>query len=99
MAFAEAKVAEAYVGHMKGAGFDQYAINVSDGDVVSEMTKLALNAGVDAIVLGTSTKTPIDTQGVAMTGDLGPMSTDILLWAPCPVIVVPPALIPGLARG
>jgi hypothetical protein len=22
-----------------------------------------------------------------------------ILWAPCPIIIVPPALIPGLARG
>ena len=51
---AESKVAAAYVGHMKNAGFSRYAINVSDGDVVSEMTKLARNAAIDAIVMGTS---------------------------------------------
>jgi len=41
---AETKVAQAYVGQMKKNGFDKYAINVSDGDVVSEVSKLARNA-------------------------------------------------------
>lgn len=96
---AEAKVAEAYVGQMKESGFDNYAINVSDGDVVSELSKLARNAAVDIMVMGTSTETPLALGGSPNVGTLGPIAADTLLWAPCPVIVVPPSLIPGLARG
>jgi len=84
---------------MKKKGFDNYAINVSDGDVVSEISKLARNTGVDSMVMGTSTKTPLAMGGSPNVGSLGPITADILLWAPCPVIVVPPSLIPGLARG
>lgn len=96
---AEQKVADTYVEQMKNGGFDDYAINVSDGDVVSEMTKLARNAGIGAMVMGTSTETPIGLGEHANVAPLGPKVADMLLWAPCPVIVVPPALIPGLARG
>jgi len=95
----EKKIAAAYVTLMRDSGFTDYAINVSDGDVVSEITTLARNAGIDAIVLGTSTETPLDTGKHTNIGSLGPNVTDTLLRAPCPVIIVPPALIPGLARG
>ncbi|MBL0715138.1 MAG: universal stress protein [Desulfosarcina sp.] len=96
---AEARVAEAYVGRMKEQGFTDYMINVSDGDVVSEMAKLARNAGIEAIVMGTSTETPIAAGESVKVGSLGDVATEISLWSPCPVIWVPPALIPGLARG
>jgi len=96
---AETKVAQAYVGQMKKSGFDNYAINVSDGNVVSEISTLARNAAVDILVMGTSTNTPLAMGESTNIGSLGPITADILLWAPCPVIVVPPSLIPGLARG
>ena len=96
---AEAKVANAYEGQMKDRGFDNYAINVVDGDVVSELSRLARNAGVDLIVMGTSTDTPLAMGESPNIKGLGPIMEDALLWAPCPVMVIPPSLIPGLARG
>ncbi len=96
---AEAKVKEAYVDKMKKQDFTNYVINVSDGDVVSEISKLARNAGIDAMVMGTSTNAPIELGESVRTGPLGSVTADTILWAPCPVIIVPPALIPGLARG
>jgi len=74
-------------------------INVSDGDKVSEMSKLAKNAGIDAIVIGTSTETPLEAGEGVMSGSIGSTAAEIILKAPCPVIVVPPNMIPGLARG
>ena len=96
---AEAKVAKAYVEQMKDRGFDNYAINVSDGDVVSELSKLARNAAVDLMVMGTSTDTPLAMGESTNVGSLGPITADAVLWAPCPVMIIPPSLIPGLARG
>ena len=96
---AEAKVKEAYVDKMRKQDFTNYAINVSDGDVVSEISKLARNAGIDAMVMGTSTNAPIELGESVRTGPLGSVTADTILWAPCPVIIVPPALVPGLARG
>jgi nucleotide-binding universal stress UspA family protein len=96
---AEAKVKEAYVDKMKKQDFNNYAINVSDGDVVSEISKLARNAGIDAMVMGTSTAAPIELAESVNTGPLGSVAAETILWAPCPVIIVPPALVPGLARG
>lgn len=96
---AEAKVKEAYVDKMKKQDFTNYAINVSDGDVVSEISKLARNAGIDAMVMGTSTAAPIELGESANTGPLGSITAETILWSPCPVIIVPPALVPGLARG
>ncbi len=96
---AEIKVAEAYVGQMKARGFNNYAINVSDGDVVSELSKLARNAAVDLMVMGTSTKVPLATGEGTNVGSLGPIIGEVILWAPCPVLIIPPSLIPGLARG
>lgn len=90
---------EAYAERMKNRGFSDYMINVSDGDKVSEMSKLAKNAGIDAIVIGTSTETPLEAGEGATSGSLGPMAAEIILKAPCPVIVVPPSLLPGLAIG
>jgi nucleotide-binding universal stress UspA family protein len=84
---------------MKRQDFTNYAINVSDGDVVSEFSKLARNAGIDAMVMGTSTAAPLAVGESVNTGPLGSPGTETILWAPCPVIIVPPALIPGLARG
>jgi hypothetical protein len=46
---AEARVKEAYGKKLAEKGFEDYMINVSDGDVVSEITKLARNAHIDAI--------------------------------------------------
>ena len=96
---AEAKVTDAYVGQMKDRGFDNYAINVSDGDVVSEISKLARNSGVDLMVMGTSTDTPLAMGGSPNVAPLGTTTADAVLWAPCPVMIIPPSLIPGLARG
>jgi len=96
---AEAKVKEVYVDKMKKQDFTNYAINVSDGDVVSEISKLARNAGIDVMVMGPSTNAPIELGESANTGPLGPITAETILWAPCPVIIVPPALVPGLARG
>ncbi|MBT6341560.1 MAG: universal stress protein [Desulfobacula sp.] len=95
----ETKVAQAYVKQMKERGFDNYAINVSDGDVVSEFSKLARNAAVDLMVMGTSTKAPLAMGESSNVGSLGPTTAEAVLWAPCPVMIIPPSLIPGLARG
>ena len=96
---AEARAKELYVERMKNRGFTNYVINVSDGDVVSEMSKMARNAAIDIIVMGTSTEAPIAVGESINVGPLGPVATETLLLAPCPVLIVPPALIPGLARG
>ena len=96
---AEAKVKDAYVGQMKDRGFDNYAINVSDGDIVSELSKLARNTSTDLMVMGTSTDTPLAMGGSPNVKPLGETTADAILWAPCPVMIVPPSLIPGLARG
>jgi len=96
---AESNVAKAYVKKMKDRGFDNYVINVSEGDVVSEVSKLARNAAVDLMVMGTSTNTPLALGGSPNVGSLGPIIADAVLWAPCPVMIIPPSLIPGLARG
>ncbi len=96
---AEDKVAQAYVQQMKEKEFENYAINVRDGDVVSELSKLARNAAVDLMVMGTSTDTPLAMGGSPNVGTLGSVTADAVLWAPCPVMIVPPSLIPGLARG
>ncbi|MCK5696219.1 MAG: universal stress protein [Desulfobacula sp.] len=96
---AEAKVTQAYVDQMKDRGFDNYIINVSDGDVVSELSKLARNAAVDLMVMGTSTDTPLSMGESTNVGSLGPITADAVLWAPCPVMIIPPSLIPELARG
>ena len=95
---AEAQVKEAYVGKMKAQGFDNYSINVSDGDVVSEIVKLARNAVADVIVMGTGTTVPMQAGEDVRVGPLGPVTMDTLLWSPCPVLVIPPALVPGLTR-
>ncbi len=96
---AEVKVKDAYVDKMKKKDFTNYAINVSDGDVVSEISKLARNAGIEAMVMGTSTAAPLAVGESVNTGPLGSITAETILWAPCPVIIVPPSLIPGLARG
>ncbi len=95
----ETNVAEAYTELMKNRGFSDYMINVSDGDEVGEMAKLAKNAGIDAIIIGTSTETPLEVGEGPASGSLGPTAAEIILKAPCPVIVVPPSLLPGLAKG
>ena len=93
------KVGQAYIQKMRDRDFTDYAINVSDGDVVSEISKLARNAGIDLMVMGTSTDTPLAMGGTTNIGPLGEITAETLLWAPCPVMVIPPALIPGLATG
>jgi len=93
------KVGQAYIQKMKDRDFTDYAMNVSDGDVVSEISKLARNAGIDLMVMGTSTNTPLAMGGTTNIGPLGKTTSETLLWAPCPVMVIPPALIPGLATG
>ncbi len=96
---AETQVADAYVERIKAKGLTDYKINVSDGDVASEMTKLARNAGMDVIIMGTSTQAPVPTGEDINVGPLGPVVSETILWAPCPVLVIPPSLIPGLAHG
>ena len=95
----EAKVAQAYVGQMKERAFDKYAINVTDGDVVGEIVKLARNAAVDLMVLGTLTDLPLAMGESPSVDSFGSVATNAILRAPCPVLVVPPSMIPGLARG
>ena len=94
---AEAKVKTAYADKMKDRGFMNYQINVTDGDVVSELTKLARNTSADILVMGTSTDAPIDTGDSTNVGSFGERAQDIILWAPCPVLIIPPAMVPGLA--
>jgi len=95
----ESKVAQAYVGQMRDKSFANYAINVTDGDVVGEISKLARNAAIDLMVLGTSTDFP-QARGESPNADIfGSMAASSILRAPCPVMVIPPSLIPGLARG
>ncbi len=96
---AEAKLKEIYVNKMIKRGFTNYAINVSDGDVVGEMSKLARNAGIDALVMGTSTAAPLAVGEGVNPGHLGSIAAETILWAPCPVLIVPPSLLPGLAHG
>ena len=95
----EAKVAQAYVEQMRERSFDNYAINVTDGDVVGEISKLARNAAVDLMVLGTSTELPLSMGESPNVESFGTVATNAILRAPCPVLVVPPSMIPGLARG
>ncbi|MDX2455581.1 universal stress protein [Desulfosarcina sp.] len=94
---AEAKVHTAYVGMMKERNFNNYMINVSDGDAISEITKLARNAAADLIVMGTSTDAPIGIGDSTNVGTFGETAKEIILWAPCPVLVIPPSLVPGPA--
>ncbi len=93
---AEARMGELFQGQMKGQGFDNYAVNVSDGDIVSEITKLARNVNVDIIIMGTSTKAPTAAGESVKMSPLGSVTAETILWAPCPVLIVPPALVPGL---
>ena len=96
---AETKVAEAYVDRMRKQEFNKYFINVSAGDVASEILKLARNAGIDLIVMGTSDTVPIAAGESIKVRPLGPVISETSIGAPCPVLIVPPALIPGLASG
>ncbi len=95
----ERRVAEAYKNKLRSRGFTDYMINISNGDEVSEMCKLAKNAGMDAIIIGTSTSTPLEAGEGSTNASLGDKVSEILLKAPCSVIVVPPSLLPGLAQG
>ena len=95
----EKRVAGAYVERMKSQGFSNYAINVSAGDVASEISKLARNAAIDVLVMGTSTQVPIAVAESVTVRPLGKIASETILSAPCPVLIVPPSMIPGLARG
>lgn len=92
------RVTEVYRDKMKKQGFENYVINVSDGDIVSEITKLARNTKVDLILMGASTKEPTQLGEDVRVGPLGPVARDTILWAPCPVMIIPPARVPGLTR-
>ncbi|OEU44625.1 MAG: hypothetical protein BBJ60_08505 [Desulfobacterales bacterium S7086C20] len=92
------RVTEAYVDKMKRKGFDKYVINVSDGDIVSEITKLARNAKVDIIFMGPSTKEPVAVGEDVRVAPLGRIVSETVIWAPCPVMIFPPAMLPGLTR-
>lgn len=94
----EARMVEAYMDRIKKSGLEKYTINVSDGDVVSEITKLARNIKTDIILMGPSTKEPTAAGEDVRVAPLGPVTTDTILWAPCPVMIIPPALLPGLTR-
>lgn len=96
---AEQRLKESCVNTMKAQNFSNYMINVSTGNVVREITTLARNANIDIIVMGTSTRTPIASAESAHGLHLGPVVSEVLLAAPCPILVVPPHLVPGLARG
>lgn len=93
------EVGQAYSQKIRDRDFNDYLINVSDGDVVSEISKLSRNAGIDLIIMGTATDIPLATGGTTNIGPLGKTTAETLLWAPCPVMVIPPSLIPGLATG
>jgi len=95
---AETRVVDAYVGEMKKRGFEKYVINVSDGDVVTEITRLARNAKIDIIFMGPSTKEPVAMGEQVRVAPLGPVVSEAILWAPCPVMIIPPAMLPGLTR-
>jgi len=95
----EERLKETCVQAMKNRGFSDYMINVSAGKPSREITSLARNAGIDVIVMGTSTRTPLSAAESAQSLHLGPVVSEVLLSAPCPVLVVPPQLVPGLARG
>lgn len=95
----EKRVAGAYIERMKSQGFSNYAINVSDGNVAREISKIARNAAIDVLVIGTSTQVPIGVGESVDGGSLGEVASAIILSAPCPVLIVPPSMIPGLARG
>jgi hypothetical protein len=57
-------------------GFTNYAINVSDGDVVGKLSNLARNTGIDALVMGTSTVTPLAMGEGLNPGPLGSIAAD-----------------------
>jgi nucleotide-binding universal stress UspA family protein len=95
---AEIRLGELFGKKMKQQGFDNYAINVSDGDIVSEITKLARNINADVTIMGTSTTPPLAAGESVNMSPLGAVTAETLLWTPCPVLVVPPAMVPGLAR-
>jgi nucleotide-binding universal stress UspA family protein len=94
----EARVEEAYKDKLKESGVKNYMINISDGDITTEITKLARNAKIDLIVMGTSTHAPLEIGESVNVGPLGPTTAETILRSPCPVLVVPPAMIPGLTR-
>lgn len=94
---AEEEVSQAYVERLKQKGID-YRINITAGDVVAELVGLARNAGIDLLIAGTSTKTPLAAGGSPADNSLGQVVSQVLLRSPCPVLVVPPALIPGLSQ-
>ena len=94
----ETRVEEAYKDKLKESGVKNYMINISDGDITTEITKLARNAKIDLIVMGTSTQAPLDIGEGVNVGPLGPTTAETILRSPCPVLVVPPAMIPGLTR-
>ena len=93
-----ARVVKAYADKMKKEGFDKYVINVTDGDIVSEITKLARDARVDVIFMGPSTKEPVAVGEDVRVAPLGRVVSETILWAPCPIMVIPPAMLPGLTR-
>jgi len=95
----ESKVAQAYMDRMKKREFDNYAINVTDGDEAGEISKLARNAGVDLLVMGASTDLPLSMGESPHADSFSSVVMESILRAPCPVMVIPPSLIPGLARG
>jgi|GEM_PF-1189408 len=95
---AENRMNTLFAEKMKQQGFSNYAINVSDGDIVSEITKLARNINADVTIMGTSTKPPLAAGESTNMSPLGTVTAETLLWAPCPVLVVPPAMVPGLTR-
>jgi nucleotide-binding universal stress UspA family protein len=94
----EDRVKEIYEDKLKKSGVKNYMINISDGEITTEITKLARNAKIDLIVMGTSTQAPLDIGESVNVGPLGPTAAETILWSPCPVLMVPPAMIPGLTR-
>jgi nucleotide-binding universal stress UspA family protein len=95
---AEARVDEAYRDKLKKHGLNDYMINISEGNVATEICKLARDAKIDLIVMGTSTRAPMDVGESMNIGPLGSTTAGTLLRSPCPVLVVPPAMVPGLTR-
>jgi len=96
---AEEKISSAYVDRLRSHNITNYKINVSEGDLAGEIEKLAKNTGVDVMVMGTATHAPIAIGEDISITPLSSTAADIILMAPCPVLVLPPSQIPGLARG
>jgi flavin-dependent dehydrogenase len=88
-----------FIAEKKMRSVDHDIVIIGGGPAGLTAGLYASRAGIEAIVMGTSTETPLAAGESVSPGVLGEVAAELSLWAPCPVIVVPPALIPGLSRG